>query len=117
MMADLGSSNVYREIYDALSKFGHPRGKGMRWQVDWTGGESVTIHYGPYFDVDGLAMCLLYLIGTAQGLLNVVANLQEQVLGELDDAWLAQARELTQRAEDFIQRHLDEVAARPSLEA
>ncbi len=113
MMRDLGEEQIVHDTYDALSKFGHPRGKGLRWLFHGSG-DQVSVHYGLHFDEDGLSMCLFFLVTTAQHLLPVIERLQRKVLGNVSPEWLAEAQALTDATVAFMNDHLSQfVESRP----
>ena len=104
------NAEVLRLGYDALSKFAHPKGIGLRWLVDFDS-ESTFFHFGPNVDERDLRTCLYFLILVGQGFLGRIGDLQVRMKGNLDPTWRDAALDVSRRAEAFVAEFHREVLA------
>jgi len=112
MLSELGVlGKRVAEIYDVLSKFAHPRSIGLRWLIHFDT-EATHFRAAGYYDEHGLKVCLYFLIGMAQACLEPVARLQNRMVGSVEEAWLKHGKELSNRAEPFMEEVEREVAER-----
>lgn len=95
------SSPILRSVYDTLSKFAHPRGTSLRWGVHWDE-ENSYFHVGPFVDATNTRAGLFFLVATAQASFNLIARLQERILGKPDANWSERARLLSTRTEEYM---------------
>ena len=89
------------EIYAILSQFAHPRATGLKWLYHWDA-ETTYFHSGAYFDRHNLEVCLYFLLGTSQMLLERIAQVQFRVLGDANAAWVDRGVQISAEVEVFI---------------
>lgn len=92
MLKAIDDSDGYRNVYDVLSKFGHPRSEGFVFQASVSGAFH-DIQFTPAFSAEGVGMGLRTLIPVAFVLLGTIERWQERVLGAADPDWSAAAKQ------------------------
>ena len=99
---------VPRQMYGQLSKFAHPRSKGLGWIIHFDS-HSTYFHAGGHFDEHALRVCLYFLVGVTQACHEPVARLQKRMLGSPDSGWLGKGIALSEPAGLFLRRLEDEI--------